>query len=155
VTRPKPDPPADQERLLARRDLLALGGLVAAELLVGGCKKEEPLRPGEYAVELAALADGQRLIVFVEGNPVELLKSAGSVHARSLRCTHWGCVVRWKEEQRQYVCPCHDGRYDENGAVIAGPPSFPLRDLPVRIAGGSAVVGPAPQIQPARGDRPK
>ena len=37
-------------------------------------------------------------------------------------CTHLGCPVRWIEEKREILCPCHGGIYDLNGYVIGGPP---------------------------------
>ena len=134
-----------------RRDLFAaLGGLVALDLAAGGCRREEQLRPGEVALSLDQLAEGVRMVVNLDGNPVEVVRAGGTVRARSMRCTHWGCVVRWREAERAYVCPCHDGRYDEDGFVLAGPPPFPLRDLPVRIARGHVIVGPPTDFLRAR-----
>jgi Rieske Fe-S protein len=148
VTRRGPEP--ECARRMRRRDLFsALGGLVVLDVVSAGCRREAPLGPGEFAVQLDALAEGKRVVVYFEGNPVEVLRAGASVRARSLRCTHWGCVVRWHEEQRQYVCPCHDGRYDESGAVVAGPPPTPLRDLPVRMARESVVIGPPTGVLPA------
>jgi Rieske Fe-S protein len=49
--------------------------------------------------------------------------------------------VKWKEERREYVCACHQARFDENGQVIAGQPPRPLPTLPVRISGGNAWIG--------------
>ena len=50
-------------------------------------------------------------------------------------CTHLGCPVRWIEEKREILCPCHGGIYDLNGFVIGGPPpralyryAFEIRD---------------------------
>jgi Rieske Fe-S protein len=135
----EPAPP----RLTCRRDLFsALGGLVVLDLVAAGCRREEPLRPGELAIALDALADGQRTVVVLAGNPVEVLRTGDSLRARSLRCTHWGCVVRWREAERVYACPCHDGRFDADGNVIAGPPPSGLRNVPVRISGRRAVIGP-------------
>lgn len=44
----------------------------------------------------------------------------------SNECTHLGCGVRWDKELRQFLCPCHDGKFDEGGKVVAGPPPRPL-----------------------------
>lgn len=36
--------------------------------------------------------------------------------AFSAACTHMGCLVQWKSEDRQFYCPCHDGIFTEYGA---------------------------------------
>ena len=41
-------------------------------------------------------------------------------------CTHLSCRVTWQDDENVYVCPCHDGLFDENGLVVAGPPPRPL-----------------------------
>ncbi len=128
--------------MLSRRTLVeALCGLAALQLSGSGCAPEEPKRPGEVAIPVRDLVPGLRRIVIVAGNPVEVLRNDQGIVARSLRCTHMGCVVKWKEDQRAYVCPCHDGRYDETGAVVAGPPIAPLRLVAVRVSEGRALVG--------------
>lgn len=117
---------------------------MALGLLDSGCspgKEEEPLRPDQVALPLESLTEGRRVIVVVAGNPVELVRTGDTVTARLLRCTHVGCVVRWKADERAYVCPCHEGRYDESGTVLAGPPPLPLRTLPVAVSRGRVVVG--------------
>jgi len=135
----KPDPD--------RRELLAALGAAAALAAAGagGCAAEadpkENLLPGQVALPLASLAPGKRTVVIVEGNPVELLRTGNVVAARSLRCTHTGCVVRWREDLREYRCPCHEGRYSEQGEVLSGPPPKPLRSVPVSIRNGRTVVG--------------
>ena len=42
------------------------------------------------------------------------------------RCTHLSCTVNWKEEERVFLCPCHDASFDAEGAVLDGPPPRPL-----------------------------
>jgi isorenieratene synthase len=49
--------------------------------------------------------------------------------AFDLRCTHQGCPVQKVADG--FACPCHGGRYDEDGAVTGGPPPRPLRRLPI------------------------
>ncbi len=41
-------------------------------------------------------------------------------------CTHLGCRVRWISEQQRFFCPCHNGIFDKEGKVVAGPPPRPL-----------------------------
>jgi len=51
-------------------------------------------------------------------------------------CTHAGCGVRWEKKAGAFLCPCHDGRFDINGRVIAGPPPRPLDEIEHKIEGG-------------------
>ncbi len=45
----------------------------------------------------------------------------------SSRCTHLGCSVNWKEESKEFVCPCHDAKFSQDGTVLDGPPPKPLK----------------------------
>ena len=38
-------------------------------------------------------------------------------------CTHLGCEVRFEENSKQWVCPCHGSRFAENGELVQGPTS--------------------------------
>lgn len=125
-----------------RRDVLgAAGGFLALELLGLRCSPAESLEPGQVAVPLKDIVAGRRMIVIVAENPVELTRFADRITARSLRCTHWGCVVRWREAERAYVCPCHAGRYDADGNVLEGPPPFPLRAVAATVSGDRVILG--------------
>ena len=46
--------------------------------------------------------------------------------AISTRCAHLGCPVRYIQASQKFVCPCHGGVYDFQGAVEGGPPVRPL-----------------------------
>ena len=47
------------------------------------------------------------------------------------RCTHLGCAVIWKPDKQEFVCPCHEGRFDKDGKVTHGVPPLPLEELSV------------------------
>jgi Rieske Fe-S protein len=127
---------------LARRRLFTLlGGAVGLGAIPAACAREEPPKPGQVSVPLSELEGGRRVTVVVLGNPVEVSRAGDAVIARSLLCTHTGCLVKWREDRREYVCPCHEGRYDADGNVIAGSPPKPLPKVPVQIAGGNARIG--------------
>ena len=51
-------------------------------------------------------------------------------HAARPRCTHLGCVLAFDPDEATWDCPCHGSRYDVDGAVICGPATEPLVDLP-------------------------
>lgn len=133
-----------RSREIDRRRLLAgAGALAGLSLPVLRCSPGAgpPLSPGQVAVPLSDLPEGRRRVVMVGENPVEVVRSGDAVRALMLRCTHMGCVVRWKPEERIYVCPCHDGRYDADGNVISGPPPGPLHRVTASIRGGRVVLG--------------
>jgi cytochrome b6-f complex iron-sulfur subunit len=92
-------------------------------------------------VPLADLPAGTRTVVSAGGRPVELHHGPQGVSGRLLLCTHMGCVVRWADAGRIYICPCHDGRLDASGKPFAGPPPGALDEVPVRIEGAIVRVG--------------
>jgi menaquinol-cytochrome c reductase iron-sulfur subunit len=53
--------------------------------------------------------------------------------AMSNICTHLGCRVRWIAEQDQFFCPCHNGVFSKDGAVVSGPPPAPLDRYETKI----------------------
>jgi cytochrome b6-f complex iron-sulfur subunit len=131
---------------ICRRRLL--GGavaLAAVELAGTACTgKTEPstsARLSSVSIPEGDLADGGRRTVMLGPNPVELRRGPAGVTALMLRCTHTGCVVRWRPAENVYVCPCHDGRFGADGRVISGPPPLPLRAVPVARVADRFVVG--------------
>ena len=52
-------------------------------------------------------------------------------------CTHLSCRVSWKDEAKEYVCPCHDAHFDQDGNVLAGPPPAPLYRYETKIENGN------------------
>lgn len=51
-------------------------------------------------------------------------------------CTHLSCRVNWNEERQGFFCPCHDGLFGADGAVLAGPPPRPLDQFQTKIENG-------------------
>ena len=48
-------------------------------------------------------------------------------------CSHLGCAVKWQAADKQFACPCHGGKYDDTGQVIAGPPPRPLTSVETKV----------------------
>ncbi len=90
---------------------------------------------------LAELPVGKTKQITYAGQPVLVLRTAESIKAFSMICTHLGCTVEWQESNLEFYCPCHDGRFDQFGEVTAGPPPVPLDAYPVQIVGDKVVVG--------------
>jgi Rieske Fe-S protein len=133
--------------LLSRRQFILTGILSVAAAWLGALVQSWLFPRASTAatvpIELA-LADvpvgGTRQVEYA-GAPTLVMRSEDSVLALSLICTHLGCQVKWDAGKRQFRCPCHDGMFDEFGAVIAGPPPLPLERLAVKTQGDQIIVG--------------
>lgn len=64
--------------------------------------------------------------------------------AFSINCRHLGCPVRWLEDARLFMCPCHGGVYYKDGSVAGGPPPEALERLSVRIEGKHVQIETSP-----------
>jgi cytochrome b6-f complex iron-sulfur subunit len=49
--------------------------------------------------------------------------------------------VQWEEDRQRYHCPCHEGMFDGEGRLLGGPPTRPLRALPVEVSGRDILLG--------------
>ncbi|GBC80028.1 MAG: ubiquinol-cytochrome c reductase iron-sulfur subunit [Acidobacteriota bacterium] len=65
---------------------------------------------------------------------------SGDVRVFSSICTHLGCHVQWDQVAGNFLCPCHLGRFDTEGKVLAGPPPTPLPSFAVRVSGNDVYV---------------
>lgn len=90
---------------------------------------------------LSELPVGGTKSITYAGTSVLVLRTQESIRAYSLVCTHLGCIIQWQKDKNEFYCPCHDGRYDQFGDVIAGPPPIPLEQFPARIEGDAVIVG--------------
>ena len=59
-----------------------------------------------------------------------------SVKVFSNVCPHLSCRVYWSEEHQGFVCPCHDGIFSVDGAIVTGPPPRPLDQFQTKIENG-------------------
>ena len=57
----------------------------------------------------------------------------GDFQVFAINCAHLGCPVRWFQESRLFMCPCHGGVYYEDGSVASGPPPHGLYEYEYRI----------------------
>lgn len=122
--------------LASMAGLFALEPLRGAPLTLAGCASGEPAEPASvYRTRLDALPEGTRVEIEHLHVHFELRRSGDTVTARSLLCSHQLCRVDWNEDERRYRCPCHEGLFAEDGSVIYGPPTRPLRTLTVHRDG--------------------
>jgi Rieske Fe-S protein len=76
----------------------------------------------QTGVAYAVTHDGQTVTVF------------------SNQCTHLSCRVTWKQDMNGFFCPCHDGLFDIDGEVVAGPPPRPLDEFESKIENGQIMI---------------
>jgi Rieske Fe-S protein len=90
----------------------------------------EPLRrfklrkPKDYPPGVTFNAD-RRLFVVRDGDDFHVISSV---------CTHLGCSVQWRQDERRFDCPCHGSRFREDGTVISGPAPRPLEWYAVALS---------------------
>jgi len=73
--------------------------------------------------------------------PAMLVNTAeGQFLAFSAVCTHLTCTVTYDAASGTLYCPCHNGRFDMGGQVVAGPPPAPLEAYAVEVVGEDVFV---------------
>lgn len=140
--------PQKPSAFVTRRQFIQMGlsALGAAWL---GTWLQSRLFPSQAAAQeaqpvsfpLADLPVGGTKTVTYGGVSVIAVRTRESLRAFSLVCTHLGCTVNWEANKKEFYCPCHDGRFDEFGDVVAGPPPIPLEQVPIRIEGETVIIG--------------
>lgn len=156
--------PRESAHTLARRQLLskvtlALGAAGASALgvpvvgfIVAPLLKGQP-REWRSVGKLERFKVGETVnVVFTDASPLPWagvtsktaawLRRVGddSFLAFSVNCAHLGCPVRWMQDARLFMCPCHGGVYNEDGSVAAGPPPHPLTQYAVRVNNGEVEI---------------
>ncbi|MBI4301324.1 MAG: ubiquinol-cytochrome c reductase iron-sulfur subunit [Chloroflexi bacterium] len=154
-------------RQLSRRDFLtymwlAAAGLLAAEGGIGTVASLWPrVQAGGFGGKIRAgdVDDFPlgSLTYFKEGRFYISHVEAGLL-AFYRKCTHLGCVVPWRPDERsednlapqgRFNCPCHSSIFDRYGLVHAGPAPRPLDIFPITIDGGLVIVDTGTIIQRA------
>jgi cytochrome b6-f complex iron-sulfur subunit len=143
-----PHPPAHPSVFLNRRQFIQLGmaslgaawaGAFVQSRLFPTASSAETAQPVRFA--LSELPVGGTKAITYAGVQTLVVRTAESIKAFSLVCTHLGCLVQWQPAEAEFYCPCHDGRFDQFGEVTAGPPPVPLEQFPVQVADDVVIVG--------------
>lgn len=66
--------------------------------------------------------------------------SEGKYQVFAINCAHLGCPVRWFEQSKLFLCPCHGGAYYEDGSRAAGPPPRGLFEYEWKVEQGALLI---------------
>jgi Rieske Fe-S protein len=104
-------------------------------------RQQEAVIKKVVAAKTRELAPNSSKIFKFGSSPGLLINTQeGKLLAFSAICTHLACTVHYESDSDSIYCPCHGGRFDLAGNVIAGPPPAPLEAFKVEIAGDEIVV---------------
>ncbi len=144
---PRSEQPSDRRRFLTvlSQAFLALWGVGAAGVVIAYLKAPERREnTAERTVSAGMLDDyrvGEGRMIRHGITPFFVVRlDATRVVAISAVCTHVRCILGFDTARRILVCPCHDGRFDLSGNVLAGPPPRPLPTYPVSVRAGEVFV---------------
>jgi cytochrome b6-f complex iron-sulfur subunit len=109
----------------------------------GGSPLPVPAVPSEGGATISALDKAGFLDITVNGKPTTIVRNPDKkdeIIAVNTMCTHKGCTVAWKSDQKAFVCPCHGAKFAASGAVAAAPADKPLTAYKVKVAGDKITV---------------
>jgi menaquinol-cytochrome c reductase iron-sulfur subunit len=132
---------------------VALNGIVGAALavpilgyLVGPLKKDKPKGTWIGLGSLEQFPEGEtRLAAFRNPTTTPWDGQTGEVtcwvrriagekfQVFAINCAHLGCPVRWFEESKLFMCPCHGGAYYQDGSRASGPPERGLFEYTYKV----------------------
>lgn len=108
--------------------LWALGSAVVGLAFLKAPEKEK--RPAHGVVRggtFSSLNVGEARFIRHGTTPVFVVRATETTAlAFPAVCTHLRCILKWDASTETFLCPCHQGSFDRNGNVLAGPPSRPL-----------------------------
>lgn len=79
--------------------------------------------------------DGWRKIVSEKAVYILPMKD-GVLTVLSPICTHLGCSVPWIEAKKEFICPCHNAVFAQDGARVSGPAPRAMDSLESRTENG-------------------
>lgn len=157
-----------ERRAVTRRSILS-AGLAAAAAAVGvaaGAHMQHQIQDAQYPDANTPLVPPEAgawvAVAAVDSIPVGavrrfttdtlvgfLRRTDAGFTALSGVCTHMACVLAWNDRDRTYDCPCHGGRFTEDGASAnVSPVGYqPLPRIQTKVEDGQVWVysarGPA------------
>jgi cytochrome b6-f complex iron-sulfur subunit len=99
--------------------------------------------PSAGSATVTALDQAGFVEITVNGKPGTIVRNPDKkdeILAVNTMCTHKGCTVAWKADQKAFVCPCHGAKFSASGTVTNGPAEKPLTPYKVKVTGDKIMV---------------
>ncbi len=94
-----------------------------------------------YVTQKENLPEGSSLkIKDLKGQSVNIINTGREFIALSTKCSHLGCKVVWKNQEKKFFCPCHDGYFNADGSVLSGPPPASLPSYKIEVVNDSIFI---------------
>lgn len=168
-----------ERRGFSRRTILGTGAVAAAAALVGATagafvESNASNVPPPWTIGLVPEGEGIWVpVAQADAIPVGgvlrfntdfivgfIRHTSEGFSALSGACTHMGCLLMWNNTERTFDCPCHGGRFAENGVSATSSPVRyrPLPAIKTRVDSSQVWVyvvppssgAPQPQRTPTR-----
>jgi cytochrome b6-f complex iron-sulfur subunit len=146
--------------LESRRDFLKFAGATLAVIATGSLGlADDDDDEGKQGSMNSAVGKGQidlgPISSFKLGSMTDKTASAGVMISRTANglialapvCTHQGCVPKYAGVAQQFICPCHNARFANDGAVTNGPARTPLSRYALTLKNGRVIVDTNKLIQ--------
>jgi arsenite oxidase small subunit len=145
--------PDETPTRMSRRQLLVAGATGAAAVATGADVAEAASANGYPQLQVIQLAKlrPNRPVTFnypLAKQPSVLLDMGRavpngvgpkkSIVAYSILCQHMGCPVEYQPKLREFVCPCHQSRYDPErlASIVQGVAMQPLPRVLLQVRNG-------------------
>lgn len=123
--------------------LVGVGGAVALAPEVVSANAE-PTKNAKDFVKVATVRKLESSLLLKNSpvGPLLLIKSADgkTISAVDPTCPHEQCLVKWKQEQKLLVCPCHKAAFTSTGKLEKGPAKENLKAYQVKLEGDNILV---------------
>ncbi|AHF96646.1 Rieske Fe-S protein [Desulfurella acetivorans A63] len=127
-----------------RRDLFVLGakvilagfiGFIGLDFALGGNNTKRLVRFLKDEIKKGSNNDGVNY-----KDSVFLIDRDNKIEALNAHCTHLGCIVKWHNDKKEFICPCHGSVYDAWGNRVSGPAPRGLYHLKYKVEPTEIVV---------------
>jgi cytochrome b6-f complex iron-sulfur subunit len=148
-----------ETQLESRRDFLKLAGATLAVIATGSIGLADDDDEGNRGSMSTAVGKGMIDVgaasSFKPGSMTDKTAAAGVMISRTTKglialapvCTHAGCIPKYAGAAQKFICPCHNARFANDGAVTNGPARTPLSRYAITLKNGRVIVDTNKLIQ--------